>query len=55
MTIERIGHGAGRREFVEQPNLLRLFVGDGGQAPISGGIAIRSGCWKRTSTTCRPR
>src|SRR5262249_33628688 len=27
MTIERIGHGAGRREFVEQPNLLRLFVG----------------------------
>jgi uncharacterized protein (TIGR00299 family) protein len=27
MTIERIGHGAGRRNFVEQPNLLRLFVG----------------------------
>ena len=27
MTIERIGHGAGRREFLEQPNLLRLFVG----------------------------
>jgi uncharacterized protein (DUF111 family) len=27
MTVERIGHGAGRREFVEQPNLLRLFVG----------------------------
>jgi uncharacterized protein (TIGR00299 family) protein len=27
MTIERIAHGAGRREFVEQPNLLRLFVG----------------------------
>jgi uncharacterized protein (TIGR00299 family) protein len=27
MTIERIGHGAGRREFIEQPNLLRLFVG----------------------------
>jgi uncharacterized protein (TIGR00299 family) protein len=27
MTIDRIGHGAGRREFVEQPNLLRLFVG----------------------------
>lgn len=28
LTIERIGHGAGRREFVEQPNLLRLFVGE---------------------------
>jgi uncharacterized protein (TIGR00299 family) protein len=27
MTVERIGHGAGRREFPEQPNLLRLFVG----------------------------
>jgi uncharacterized protein (TIGR00299 family) protein len=27
MTIEHIGHGAGRRELVEQPNLLRLFVG----------------------------
>src|SRR5262249_33602761 len=27
MTIERIGHGAGRRDFHEQPNLLRLFVG----------------------------
>src|SRR6266542_2821991 len=26
LTIERIGHGAGRREFVEQPNLLRLFA-----------------------------
>jgi uncharacterized protein (TIGR00299 family) protein len=27
MTIERIGHGSGRRDFHEQPNLLRLFVG----------------------------
>jgi uncharacterized protein (TIGR00299 family) protein len=27
MTVERIGHGAGRRDFHEQPNLLRLFVG----------------------------
>src|SRR5207245_2153661 len=27
MTVERIGHGAGKRTFVEQPNLLRLFVG----------------------------
>jgi pyridinium-3,5-bisthiocarboxylic acid mononucleotide nickel chelatase len=28
MTIEKIGHGAGRREFEDQPNLLRLFVGE---------------------------
>jgi uncharacterized protein (TIGR00299 family) protein len=27
MTIERIGHGAGKRELLEQPNVLRLFVG----------------------------
>jgi uncharacterized protein (TIGR00299 family) protein len=27
MTIEQIGHGAGQRTFVEQPNLLRLLVG----------------------------
>src|SRR5262249_19472668 len=33
MTIEGIGHGAGRREFVEQPNLLRLFLGDIKSAP----------------------
>src|SRR5438552_3374428 len=25
ITVERIGYGAGRREFVEQPNLRRLF------------------------------
>jgi uncharacterized protein (TIGR00299 family) protein len=30
MTVERIGHGAGRREFHEQPNLLRLFLGTAG-------------------------
>jgi uncharacterized protein (TIGR00299 family) protein len=27
MTVEHIGHGAGRREFIEQPNVLRLFLG----------------------------
>src|SRR5262249_30841589 len=33
MTIERIGYGAGRREFVEQPNVLRLFVGTASGRP----------------------
>jgi uncharacterized protein (TIGR00299 family) protein len=33
MTVERIGCGAGRREFLEQPNLLRLFVGTTTEAP----------------------
>jgi len=32
MTIERIGHGAGQRDFLEQPNLLRVFVGE---VPVS--------------------
>lgn len=27
LTVETIGHGAGKKEFMEQPNLLRLFVG----------------------------
>ncbi|HEX4606683.1 MAG TPA: nickel pincer cofactor biosynthesis protein LarC [Urbifossiella sp.] len=28
MTIERIGHGAGTKDFFEQPNILRLWVGE---------------------------
>ena len=27
MTIERVGCGAGRKDFFEQPNILRVFVG----------------------------
>ena len=27
MTIHRLGHGAGKKEFVEQPNVLRLYIG----------------------------
>lgn len=33
MMVEKIGHGAGRREFIEQPNLLRLFVGTTQESP----------------------
>ncbi len=28
MTAEAIGHGAGTKDFLEQPNILRLFVGE---------------------------
>jgi uncharacterized protein (TIGR00299 family) protein len=28
MTLEQIGHGAGMKDFLEQPNLLRVFVGE---------------------------
>lgn len=41
MTIERIGCGAGQRELLEQPNLLRVFVG---QLPALTGEARRSDC-----------
>ena len=27
MAIEQVGHGAGSKDFLEQPNLLRIFVG----------------------------
>jgi uncharacterized protein (TIGR00299 family) protein len=36
LTVERIGHGAGRKEFVEQPNLLRIFVGKAQGQPSLG-------------------
>jgi len=32
MTIERIGHGSGTKDFIEQPNLLRLLVGTASDA-----------------------
>jgi uncharacterized protein (DUF111 family) len=28
MTVDSIGHGAGKKNFPDQPNLLRLFVGE---------------------------
>jgi uncharacterized protein (TIGR00299 family) protein len=27
MSVERVGHGAGSQNFIDQPNLLRLFIG----------------------------
>jgi pyridinium-3,5-bisthiocarboxylic acid mononucleotide nickel chelatase len=46
MTIESVGHGAGRRNFVEQPNLLRLFVGTMNQpSPANPGGAAVDQIW----------
>jgi uncharacterized protein (TIGR00299 family) protein len=36
MTIEKIGHGAGKRNFPEQPNILRVFVGSAATQPAAG-------------------
>jgi pyridinium-3,5-bisthiocarboxylic acid mononucleotide nickel chelatase len=35
MKIEKIGCGAGRRDFWEQPNILRVFVGESTASPAS--------------------
>jgi uncharacterized protein (TIGR00299 family) protein len=35
MTIDRFGYGAGQRELTEQPNLLRLMIGEGSGSPNS--------------------
>jgi uncharacterized protein (TIGR00299 family) protein len=34
MTIEEIGHGAGSKDFLEQPNLLRVFLGRASASPL---------------------
>jgi uncharacterized protein (TIGR00299 family) protein len=40
MTVERVGYGAGQREFAEQPNLLRLIVGEAADSLDHDQIAI---------------
>jgi uncharacterized protein (TIGR00299 family) protein len=42
MTIERIGHGAGQRDLLEQPNLLRVFVGT---AAVAANLEERDQVW----------
>ncbi len=36
MTIERIGCGAGQKDLEEQPNILRLLVGEAAEGPPAG-------------------
>jgi hypothetical protein len=37
MSIEQVGHGAGSKDFLEQPNLLRVFIGSSPRPLHSGG------------------
>jgi hypothetical protein len=37
LTIEQIGHGAGTKNFPEQPNLLRVFVGEATSPALTPG------------------
>lgn len=37
LTIEQIGHGAGTKNFPEQPNLLRVFVGEATRPGLAPG------------------
>jgi pyridinium-3,5-bisthiocarboxylic acid mononucleotide nickel chelatase len=37
LKIERIGYGAGHKDFAEQPNVLRLFVGEVADAAAENG------------------
>ena len=41
LTIERIGHGAGTRDFIEQPNMLRILIGTTAAKPIVGGTGFQ--------------
>ena len=36
MTVERIGHGAGTKDFLDRPNILRLMVGQAAPAARRG-------------------
>jgi len=45
MTVDKIGHGAGRRDFPEQPNILRLFVGTAVELGHDGSGGTRDLVW----------
>lgn len=39
MCVERIGYGAGSKDFPVQPNVLRLFVGEAVEREAAGGVS----------------
>ena len=51
MTVERIGHGAGTKDFLDRPNILRLLVGTSEPEARARLKRTPSSSSKRTSTT----
>ncbi len=49
MTIERIGCGAGQKDFTERPNLLRLLVGRAVDPAVQGGPGTDQVCVLETN------
>jgi uncharacterized protein (TIGR00299 family) protein len=48
MRIEKIGYGAGTKDFADQPNVLRLFVGEAvPRSPFGGeGLGVRGNAYQ---------
>lgn len=40
MTVQQIGYGAGTRDLAEQPNVLRLFVGESTEATVDDQVWV---------------
>ena len=40
MSIERIGHGSGTKDFIEQPNVLRLLIGTSRQTLLTDSVVV---------------
>jgi uncharacterized protein (DUF111 family) len=49
MTVEKIGYGAGTRDLAEQPNLLRVLIGEAAQSQGSPALETENLCQLETN------